>query len=123
MEDVEEAIRLIKVATQQAATDPVTGVIDMDMLTTGMTSSSREKLETISGYIKNILRDYEEIARKGVSYNSLRDEIKKVINNSGQSGFVYSDFEFRDSLKILEDEGFILMMGNKRQPTIRLITH
>ena len=123
MEDVEEAIRLIKVATQQAATDPVTGVIDMDMLTTGMTSSSREKLETISGYIKNILRDYEEIARKGVSYNSLRDEIKKVINNSGQSGFIYSDFEFRDSLKILEDEGFILMMGNKRQPTIRLITH
>jgi DNA replication licensing factor MCM4 len=123
MEDVEEAIRLIKVATQQAATDPVTGVIDMDMLTTGMTSSSREKLETISGYIKNILRDYEEIARKGVSYNSLRDEIKKVINNSGQSGFMYSDFEFRDSLKILEDEGFILMMGNKRQPTIRLITH
>ena len=33
--DVEEAIRLMKVATQTAATDPRTGTIDMDMITTG----------------------------------------------------------------------------------------
>ena len=39
-EDVEEAIRLIKVATQQAATDPITGLIDMDMIITGITSST-----------------------------------------------------------------------------------
>ena len=39
-EDVEEAIRLIKVATQQAATDPITGLIDMDMIITGIISST-----------------------------------------------------------------------------------
>jgi len=54
-EDVEEAIRLIKVATQQAATDPVTGKIDMDMITTGLASSSREKLHTMCENIKNLL--------------------------------------------------------------------
>lgn len=33
--DVDEAIRLMRVATQTAATDPRTGTIDMDMITTG----------------------------------------------------------------------------------------
>jgi DNA replication licensing factor MCM4 len=54
-EDVDEAIRLIKEATQQAATDPNTGCIDMDMIATGMTSSSRQKLQQISDIIKSIL--------------------------------------------------------------------
>ena len=54
-EDVEEAIRLIKVATQQAATDPSTGVIDMDLIATGMTSNSRQKLTQLSDTIKSIL--------------------------------------------------------------------
>ena len=55
LEDVDEALRLIKVATQQAATDPETGVIDMDLITTGMTTSSRNKLNQLTDTIKNIL--------------------------------------------------------------------
>jgi len=39
--DVEEAIRLIRVATQSAATDPVTGLIDMDVINTGMSAGVR----------------------------------------------------------------------------------
>jgi DNA replication licensing factor MCM4 len=54
-DDVDEAIRLIKVATQQAATDPTTGVIDMDLIATGMTTSSRQKLTQLSDTIKLIL--------------------------------------------------------------------
>eukprot|EP01042_Synura_sphagnicola_P005341 gene5341-6810_t len=41
-EDVAEAIRLMKVATQAAATDPRTGTIDMDLLATGRSSISRD---------------------------------------------------------------------------------
>ena len=54
-EDVYEAIRLIKVATQQAATDPTSGIIDMDLLATGMTSSSRMKLTQLSDTVRLIL--------------------------------------------------------------------
>jgi DNA replication licensing factor MCM4 len=54
-DDVEEAIRLIKVATQQAATDPVTGKIDMDMITTGLATSSRQKINMMCENIKNLL--------------------------------------------------------------------
>lgn len=39
--DVAEAIRLMRVATQNAATDPRTGTIDMDMITTGQGASDR----------------------------------------------------------------------------------
>ena len=39
--DVDEAVRLIKVATQSAATDPTTGLVDMDQLAIGVTNFSR----------------------------------------------------------------------------------
>ena len=39
--DVEEAMRLLRVATQSAATDPRTGKIDMDLINTGRSASSR----------------------------------------------------------------------------------
>ena len=39
--DVDRAIQLIRVATQQAATDPDTGIIDMDAILIGKTAKSR----------------------------------------------------------------------------------
>jgi DNA replication licensing factor MCM4 len=63
-EDVDEAIRLIKVATQQAATDPVTGVIDMDMISTGFSTSSRAKLNQLMEIVKNILVSFFIIFRE-----------------------------------------------------------
>ena len=42
--DVNEAINLMKVATQQSATDPTTGCIDMDVLVTGRSSTFRAKI-------------------------------------------------------------------------------
>ena len=118
-EDVEEAIRLIKVATQQAATDPITGLIDMDMIITGITSSTRAKLVDLIDCIKNVLREYAETARKGVRFSSLSDEVKKVV--SGMEEFTFSDFEFRDALRLLEEENYISVIGNKKAPIIRLV--
>ncbi len=50
--DVEEAVELVALATQQAATDPTTGLIDMDVLVTGKTSASRQKTLMIAEKIK-----------------------------------------------------------------------
>ena len=120
-EDVNEAVELIKIATQQAATDPVTGVIDMDMIQTGITATSRETMNKLGGMIRNVLRDYQEVARKGVRYGSLMDEVRKKVNEMGQSGFNFSGFEFMDALRKMEDEGVVAILGNKNTPTIRLI--
>jgi len=47
---------LIKFATQQAATDPTTGLIDMDVIVTGKTSSSRRKINRIRDIAQDILK-------------------------------------------------------------------
>ena len=53
-QDVEEAVRLIKTAMQQSATDPKTGEIDMDLLTTGVSNSSKARVKEIADFIKTI---------------------------------------------------------------------
>ena len=52
--DIDEAVRLIKTAMQQSATDPTTGEIDMDIIATGISTSTTEKVKTVIGIIKRI---------------------------------------------------------------------
>jgi DNA replication licensing factor MCM4 len=54
-EDVDEAVRLMYVATQKAATDPRTGRIDMDMITTGTSARERENVEALRQAVAEIL--------------------------------------------------------------------
>jgi DNA replication licensing factor MCM4 len=53
--DAREAARLMKVATQAAATDPRTGRIDMDMITTGRSTADREMEESLNVGLKELL--------------------------------------------------------------------
>jgi len=52
--DIDEAVRLIKTAMQQSATDPTTGEIDMDIIATGVSSSTSEKVKGIIDIIRKI---------------------------------------------------------------------
>lgn len=69
--DVMEAIRLMKVATQTAATDPRTGTIDMDMITTGRSVSNfmQSRLWCVVG---DILHRLDRRWIETLSHNSLR---------------------------------------------------
>ncbi|OEU16801.1 MCM-domain-containing protein, partial [Fragilariopsis cylindrus CCMP1102] len=53
--DAKEAVRLLKVATQAAATDPRTGRIDMDMINTGRTEVERDMEESLYVGLKEFL--------------------------------------------------------------------
>ena len=109
--DVEEALRLIKVATQQSAIDPITGQIDMDLISTGYTSGVRNKISVITEIIREIIKAQEEAYRKGgIRSKILRDDIKKKGEEQFES---LSDNEFIEALKILEEEGFLSCFGNK----------
>lgn len=44
---IEEAHRLINVALRQSATNPITGEIDMDLITTGVSTTTKEKVREI----------------------------------------------------------------------------
>lgn len=54
--DVAEAVRLVKSAIHQAATDPRTGQIDMDLLTTGTSMASRMRIGDLSRAVAEALR-------------------------------------------------------------------
>lgn len=53
--DIEEAVRLIKTAMQQSATDPKTGEIDMDIIATGQSASSTKKIKEVCDVIRKIV--------------------------------------------------------------------
>ena len=52
--DVDEAVRLIQNAPKQSATDPTTGEINMDIITTGQTKTTSERLKSICELIKKV---------------------------------------------------------------------
>lgn len=58
--DVEEAIRLMKVATHATATDPLTGEIDMDAINTGITYLSKKTVTGLVAAVKAYLKDNVE---------------------------------------------------------------
>jgi DNA replication licensing factor MCM4 len=55
--DAREAVRLMRVATQAAATDPRTGRIDMDMITTGRSSTTRQLEEQIDLSLRELFQE------------------------------------------------------------------
>ena len=52
--DIEEGVRLIKTAMQQSATDPNTGEIDMDIITTGIGAASNARIKEICTFIRKV---------------------------------------------------------------------
>ncbi|CAG9334845.1 unnamed protein product [Blepharisma stoltei] len=116
--DVEEAIRLMKVATQQAATDPKTGQINYELILTGHSAGTRQKVQENVTLIRQVLGEFKETAKKGIKIKTIFDEFKKKIEALGLS---CTEIEFNDAIKNLEDEGIITTTG-KRQPIIRLIS-
>ena len=54
-DDVRESIRLMKVATHAAATDPRTGTIDMDLITTGRTALDRDLVQQLAEQVRGFV--------------------------------------------------------------------
>jgi DNA replication licensing factor MCM4 len=109
--DVAEALRLIKTALCQSVTDPVTGMVDMSIITTGLSESSRQRLNqsVVS------LRDYLSHRRIGapLRLRALLEEYNQQNNANLQM------HQLRDICRSLVEEGFISY--NSRQDAISLI--
>jgi DNA replication licensing factor MCM4 len=106
--DVREAVRLMKVATQAAATDPRTGRIDMDMITTGRSAADRALEEQLELSLKELLQE-----RRG-SRMAVRDVIKQLAEISDNAIIPHDDV--MDTLRRLHDDG--LIQFNERAQTL-----
>ena len=94
--DVREAIRLMRVATQTAATDPRTGTIDMDMIATGHAAMDRD----------NVSRLAEAVREKIKGHRGKRMTTGQLLNSIQQDATVPVTMEEMEEAiqEILEDE-------------------
>lgn len=113
--DVEEAVRLIKSALKQAATDSRTGLIDMSLLTEGTTASERRQREDLK---KNVLRVLDESGGDRGSVVRWADLFRQL---SDQSSVEVNSAEFADAVKALESEGMVNITGEGARRGIRRV--
>ncbi|KAH3759569.1 DNA replication licensing factor, MCM4 [Pelomyxa schiedti] len=94
--DAAEAVRLMGAATQSAAIDPRTGIIDMDLITTGRSAHSRELLTSLAESIVtffreqgnqpcslgNLLTSLSQQTNANISMNELKASIQRLIRDN-----------------------------------------
>jgi DNA replication licensing factor MCM4 len=106
--DAREAVRLMKVATQTAATDPRTGRIDMDMITTGRSTAERQMEEQLQMNLKELVQE-----RRGKRM-AVRDISKQLCEINNISTIPHEDLA--NALRRLHSDGIVQF--NERSQTV-----
>lgn len=113
--DVHEAVRLIKSALKQAATDARTGLIDMGLLTEGTSASERRRKSDLKKAITDLL---DEMTRSGGS--ARYSEVYRRVSEQGSAQV--EGTEFAEALRSLEQEGQVVVGGEGPRKNIRRVT-
>jgi len=105
-EDVEEAVRLVKAATYQAATDPTTGLIDMEALVTGVGQQQRQRIMNVETLIREAM-DNESSTTVSV------EAVKKYVNEKlgERRERLVDEGDFRKAIESLSAEGHLVQRG------------
>lgn len=114
--DVSEAVRLIKSALKQAATDARTGLIDMSLLTEGTSASERRRKQDLKKAITDLL---DEMTRQGGAARYV--EVHRRISEQGS--LQVEGAEFAEALRALEQEGQVSISGEGPRKSVRRITN
>ena len=109
--DVQEAVRLIKTAIKDYATDPKTGKIDMQLVQTGKSIIQRKLQEDLAREILRVLADY---TTDSMSFN----ELSRQINEHSQDRVDASDIS--EALSRLQQEDKLIVLGEGIRKSIRL---
>ena len=107
--DVAEAVRLMKVATQSAATDPTTGTIDMDLITTGRSAASRTMTQQLAALLR------EKFAQMRSQSLPVADVHRALQQDSGLTA---STTELREALGELQRENASAARRRPRHPPL-----
>lgn len=111
-DDVEEAVRLIRSAIKQAATDSRTGLIDMGLLTEGTSASDRRQRDALK---RGVLERVDELS--GSSGAARWAEVYRLL--SEQSSVEVDSGEFTEAVRALETEGTVNIVGEGARRSIR----
>ncbi|MBW0494946.1 hypothetical protein O181_034661 [Austropuccinia psidii MF-1] len=105
VQDVEEASRLIREALKESATDPITGLIDLDLLQTGQGLHQRKIFEDMKRELMILLG--EPKYQGGVRWAELLELIQT------QSSIKIDSNDFSEVLKTLSAEGEVVISGDR----------
>ena len=114
-EDVQEAVRLIKSALKQAATDSQTGLIDMGLLTEGTSASERRRKQDLKNAVQTAV---EDLTRQGgnVRFTDLAKHVGE------QSSVAVDSEELAEAVRSLQQEGQLQVVGDGARRSIRKTT-
>ena len=97
-------------------TDPITGQIDLDLITTGAGQQQRKLRGDLKREILHILdSEPRSSSSTGLRYSSLMTKLE------GQSSIPVNASEFNETIKTLVAEGVIKVVGEREKRTIRKI--
>ncbi|AET41633.1 MCM DNA helicase complex subunit MCM4 Ecym_8360 [Eremothecium cymbalariae DBVPG len=111
LEDVQEAVRLIRSAIKDYATDPKTGKIDMNLVQTGKSVVQRKLQEDLSREILNILTDRSSDV---ITFN----ELVRIVNEQSQDKV--DNIDISDAVARLQQEDKVVVLGEGVRRSIRL---
>lgn len=129
VEDVEEAARLIREAAKSSATDPRTGLIDLDLINTGRSYHQRK----LAGDLRReLLQLLDQLGGSGgratspsepsstAAHRAVRYvDIAKALND--QSSVPVDPTDLYELVRTLEAEGVVKTAGERERKTIRRI--
>ncbi|CAH8614592.1 unnamed protein product [Heterobilharzia americana] len=103
-DDCREARRLQREALKQAAIDPATGIIDINILTTGISSSVRKRREEMAMAIWSLLEERPRVLT--FVYSRVLEELR------ARSERMITRENFEDGLNFLKNTNKIDWAGN-----------
>lgn len=107
--DVQEARRLMDVATQTAATDPRTGTIDMDLLTTGHSARDRKSHAMLIDAVRDAV---QQQSRSAFQASVLLSQLNEQVQQAGEQRVTLD--QLRECLQELDSEGLVKFAGTGR---------
>jgi len=103
LHDVEEANRLHREALKQSATDPMSGKIDVSILTTGQSEGYRKRRMEVKSCLKGLVDKKGKV--QTLNYLKTWNELKE------SSDLMITREMYEDALKDLSDDGLLTLTG------------
>lgn len=129
IDDVEEAARLIREAAKSSATDPRTGLIDLDLINTGRSYHQRKLAGDLRREVLQLLDEMGSTSGRATSPSGPSStaptkavryvDLAKALND--QSSVPVDPTDLYELVRTLESEGVVKTAGERERKTVRRI--
>ncbi len=94
IEDAERAIRLVRTSLEDVVRDPETGRIDIDIVTSGQTQSSRDHMRVITEIVKSKSKEMDrvpiqDVVAEAISRGIDEEKVREIIIKLKKAGELY----------------------------------